>query len=199
MNCTQCREILGMGHRKSASTDEHSALQAHLTQCPACAHEAAQLEQLFTLLDHQEQPSPALAAGFAIRLRQWVSNNAGADTPSAAQTIATPHEQPTTAQTTTTLHEQSASAKSAPVRTMPTFSLGGLFRVLWPTRPLGAFSYSTALLFMGLLGGQLLPPGALGVSGPEAAQETKTTNGVLICPVQYSPTESPYSPANLLS
>src|SRR5690606_9714519 len=115
-NCTQCREILGMGRRESASPDERSALQAHLAQCPACAREAARLEQLFTLLDHQEQPPPTLATGFAAR-------------------------------TTTTLHEQSASAKSAPVRTMPTFSLGGLFRALWPTRPLGAFSYSTAVLF----------------------------------------------------
>ncbi|HWK54600.1 MAG TPA: hypothetical protein VNR18_09530 [Hyphomicrobiales bacterium] len=181
MNCTQCREILSSGHpEERASPDTCSTLQAHLAQCPACTHEAAQLEQLFALLDYQEQPSPALAAGFAVRLGQ-----AGTASPGTAYT-AVPLEQTT-----------APRPGPAPIKSAAPFS--GLFRMLWPTRPLGAFSYSTALLCVGLLGGQLLPPGALGVHTPNANQEPAATNGILICPVQYSPPALPYSSPKLLS
>jgi anti-sigma factor RsiW len=61
-----------------------------------------------------------------------------------------------------------------------------LFRKLWPTRPLWAGSYSFALLCMGLLGGQLLPPGFLGLD-PALPGSPRAAGSALICPVHYSP------------
>lgn len=44
------------------------------------------------------------------------------------------------------------------------------FAALWPSRPLGAFSYSLALVLCGVFSGQLLPPGSLGVgTNPDTA------------------------------
>ena len=42
----------------------------------------------------------------------------------------------------------------------PAGFLAAGFAKLWPSRPLGAFSYSLALLLCGVFGGQLLPGGA---------------------------------------
>ena len=48
------------------------------------------------------------------------------------------------------------AAEATPPHT-PTAVFGALFARLWPSRPLGAFSYSLALVLCGVFGGQLLP------------------------------------------
>jgi anti-sigma factor RsiW len=57
---------------------------------------------------------------------------------------------------------EEASRTGVPVQTA-TRGLATLFRELWPSRPLGAFSYSLALVVCGMVSGQLLPPGSLGL------------------------------------
>ncbi|MGV3592026.1 MAG: anti-sigma factor family protein [Gammaproteobacteria bacterium] len=47
------------------------------------------------------------------------------------------------------------------LRGIPATAFGAWFTRLWPSRPLGAFSYSLALVLCGMFGGQLLP-GAFG-------------------------------------
>ena len=44
------------------------------------------------------------------------------------------------------------------------------FRSLWPSRPAWGLGYSAALLVVGLVAGQLLPPRSLGV-GPQLSEE----------------------------
>ena len=51
--------------------------------------------------------------------------------------------------------EQETAQYKAPVAAFATW-----FARVWPSRPLGAFSYSLALVLCGVFGGQLLPGGA---------------------------------------
>lgn len=55
----------------------------------------------------------------------------------------------------------------------------------WSSRPLGAFSYSAALLVAGVLSGQLLPPHSLGI-GPQMA-EVNAERLVQLCAVPPPP------------
>jgi hypothetical protein len=61
------------------------------------------------------------------------------------------------------LNEPQAVASPQPNR------LVAWFQSWWPAQPIGAVSYSAALLAVGLLAGQLLPPRSLGI-GMDAAQ-----------------------------
>jgi anti-sigma factor RsiW len=70
MNCTQCQECLTAWQSAQLSAPEQLEMQAHLTQCPACADAAARLESMLKLLDRQEQPSPLLLQRFQERLTQ---------------------------------------------------------------------------------------------------------------------------------
>ena len=62
----------------------------------------------------------------------------------------------------------------------------GWFQQLWLARPLAAFSYSAALLVVGLLSGQLLPPHALGV-GPQVEQKPDAARIVQLCAAPTAP------------
>jgi hypothetical protein len=55
--------------------------------------------------------------------------------------------------------QQEAASDNATLR--PAATLSSLFASLWPSRPLGAFSYSLALVVCGMFSGQLLPAGTL--------------------------------------
>jgi anti-sigma factor RsiW len=63
-------------------------------------------------------------------------------------------------------------------RTGALSSLSTLFMALWPSRPIGAFSYSLALVLCGMLSGQLLPLGAADIP-PERLYQ--------LCPVPDAP------------
>lgn len=56
-------------------------------------------------------------------------------------------------------------------------TLAGLFARLWPSRPVGAFSYSLVLVLAGMFSGQLLP---LGV-------DSTADNPYQLCPVPGGP------------
>lgn len=71
--------------------------------------------------------------------------------------------------------EQEAAPRSTPVT-----AFGLWFARLWPSRPLGAFSYSLALVLCGMFGGQLLPAFGTDVN---AAQERIYQ----LCPVPDGP------------
>lgn len=47
--------------------------------------------------------------------------------------------------------------RDAALRGIPATTFGAWFARLWPSRPLGAFSYSLALVLCGMFGGQLVP------------------------------------------
>jgi anti-sigma factor RsiW len=60
------------------------------------------------------------------------------------------------------------------------------FAALWPTRPAGAFAYSAALVLCGVLGGQALPPGALGVNTLDRA-DVSPERLIQLCAVPNAP------------
>lgn len=63
-------------------------------------------------------------------------------------------------------------------------TLSSLFASLWPSRPLGAFSYSFALVLCGMFSGQLLPAGTL--VGANLA-EIPAERLVQLCPIPDTP------------
>lgn len=67
------------------------------------------------------------------------------------------------------------------LRRAPTTAFGAWFARLWPSRPLGAFSYSLALVLCGMFGGQLLPVLGTDVSGVSAERLYQ------LCPVPDGP------------
>jgi hypothetical protein len=50
--------------------------------------------------------------------------------------------------------------------------LAGFFRSLWPARPAWGMGYSAALLALGMLAGQMLPPHSMGM-GAEPERQTQ--------------------------
>lgn len=70
--------------------------------------------------------------------------------------------------------EREAAQRSAPVT-----AFAAWFTKLWPSRPLGAFSYSLALVLCGMFGGQLLPG-----FGPDTNAQERIYQ---LCPVPDGP------------
>lgn len=72
--------------------------------------------------------------------------------------------------------DEEAARRAAPIAGFAAWCANGFAR-LWPTRPLGAFSYSLALVLCGMFGGQLLPGAASGLGGSAADSQYQ------LCPV----------------
>jgi anti-sigma factor RsiW len=135
MSCEQAQQLLVQQQVDALSPLQHQQLTTHTTTCAACAAEAASWQQLALALQQQQQPSAAARVKFIAQLQSELTQQAS----------------PLTA--------------TAPVKTVkPTTSAWPrFFQHLWPAQPMGAVSYSAALLTVGLLVGQLLPPRSLGV------------------------------------
>lgn len=75
--------------------------------------------------------------------------------------------------------EREAATQRRPVAGFATWCAAGFAR-FWPSRPLGAFTYSLALVLCGMFGGQLLP-GATGIGA------MTTDSQYQLCPVPERP------------
>lgn len=64
MNCEQCRENFTALGKGQLSALEHTSMQLHLNHCTECTAELAAMQQLFTLLDHEEPVPEQVAARF---------------------------------------------------------------------------------------------------------------------------------------
>ncbi|HTR00973.1 MAG TPA: hypothetical protein VMH83_13325 [Candidatus Acidoferrum sp.] len=76
--------------------------------------------------------------------------------------------------------QQQASMQQQPINA----GIAGFLRALWPTRPAWSMGYSAALLVLGLVVGQLLPPRTFGV-GPQMSEERL----IHLCAVPPKPPE----------
>lgn len=70
LTCEQAAAALVDNRHGANSTANNATLDAHLAQCPACAADAAALQDLQQLLDRPLQPSPLARARFLAALRQ---------------------------------------------------------------------------------------------------------------------------------
>lgn len=148
MFCENAGPLLVEYQRNALAATEQAALAAHLQQCAQCSRELAALQQLGSLLDREQQPSPQARARFMVQLRQETQR---ADNVRPALLV--------------------------------------WLQQWWAARPLGAFSYSAALVVAGVLSGQMLPPHSLGIGPQQPMVESSPTPDRLIqlCAVPPAP------------
>jgi hypothetical protein len=82
--------------------------------------------------------------------------------------------------------QQQIDEQQTIVASPPPNRLITLFQSWWPAQPIGAFSYSAALLVVGLFTGQLLPPRSFGIGMDEkqlARQELNGARSIQLCSV----------------
>jgi hypothetical protein len=77
---------------------------------------------------------------------------------------------------------QYGGAPSAPGHSTGS-AIARLFQAWWPSRPLGAFSYSAALLLCGVLSGQLLPQALPGSGAADIAADIPRERLIQLCAV----------------
>lgn len=165
MNCEHCQTLFFDYERKTLTPKAEQELTAHLQGCAHCATTLANLQQVNQLLDLQHAPSPGAEARFRERLQR--------------EAQAGVQRQAALAATSSSLFG----------------TLQHLWRKYWPAQPLGGFSYSVALLLLGLVGGQSLPPRSFGF-GAEASQLSEQPFSrerlIQLCAVPPLPTASAF-------
>jgi len=156
MNCDECKAELNEYGRGRLAADQQAGIQKHLQDCPDCAGELVALRELWTQLDRELVPARDLSERFQSRLRA-LGLEAGA------------------VQDKQALVKEERTAPVAP----------WWFLAWWPTRPVWAFSYSILLLGGGLVSGQLLPAGSLGLALQGGQSATLSEERLLqICPIR---------------
>jgi anti-sigma factor RsiW len=162
MNCEHYQTLFSDYERNALGAQAAQDLSAHLQTCEHCAAMLASVQQLRQLLDIQHTPSPGAEARFRARLQR--------------EGLLVPPQKASAAIT-------SGSRSFAAV-------MQQWWHKYWPSQPLGAFSYSVALLVMGLAGGQYLPARSFGFGadpGQLAEQNLSRERLIQLCNVPPQP------------
>jgi anti-sigma factor RsiW len=156
MNCDECRADLNEYGMERLAADQQAGIQKHLQGCPDCAGELVALRELWSQLDRELVPAQDLSERFQARLRTLaLEAKTGQD-------------------------KQALAGEKKTVTVAPWW-----FLAWWPTRPVWAFSYSMLLLGGGLVSGQLLPAGSLGLTLQGGQSGALSEERLLqICPIR---------------